>query len=236
MARLVAYLSYLKVAAYATLVCLIHTISIDAGSFASSTCGSLPVFYFNTGHKVMEQSSISNISEPAIEGTARWYVIHTHPKQEDRAGSNLKVLGVPIFNPKILEPRYNQFMYAPAYVAKPLFPRYMFAQFRVEDLYHKVRFTRGVNSVVSFGAAPAPIDDEIIMLIQSNVKKDGFIRIDEEIKPGDRVIVKDGPLKYFAGIFERKMKDADRVRILLQTVSFQAHVEIDIDMVTKARS
>jgi len=66
------------------------------------------------------------------------------------------------------------------------------------------------------------------------MKEDGFVRIEEEIKPGDRVIVKDGPLKNFAGIFEREMKDADRIRILLETVSYQAHVEIEREIVRKA--
>jgi transcriptional antiterminator RfaH len=173
-------------------------------------------------------------NETRIEDTAQWYVIHTHPKQEDRAGSNLRVLGVPIFTPKIRERRYNQFTIIPSYVVKPLFPRYIFAQFKINDLYHKVRFTRGVYSVVSFGEGPTSIDEDIIALIQSNIKQDGFVRIDEEIKPGDRIMVKDGPLKNFAGIFEREMKAPDRIRILLETVSYQAHVEIERGMVKKA--
>lgn len=181
----------------------------------------------------MGKHPISIMSEATIEDTAHWYVIHTHPKQEDRAGSNLRVLGVPIFNPKIRERRYNQFSIAPTYVTKPLFPRYIFAQFKINDLYHKVRFTRGVYSVVSFGEGPTPIDEEIITLIKSNIKEDGFVKIDEEIMPGDRVIIKDGPLKTFAGIFEREMKDTDRIRILLETVSYQAHIEIEKDMVKK---
>jgi len=173
------------------------------------------------------------MNKATIEDEARWYVVHTHPKQEDRAGSNLKVLGVPVFNPKTRERRYNQFVNEPTYVTKSLFPRYIFAQFIVNDLYHKVRFTRGVYSVVSFAEGPTPIDEEIITLIQSNIKEDGFIRIYGEISPGDKVIVKDGPLRNFAGIFEREMKDTDRIRILLETASYQAHVEIERDMVRK---
>jgi len=173
------------------------------------------------------------MNKAAIEDVTRWYVIHTHPKQEDRAGSNLRVLGIPILNPKIRERRYNQFSIAPTYVTKPLFPRYIFAHFEVHNLYHKVRFTRGVHSVVGFGEGPTSIAKEVIMLILANIKEDGFVRIDEEIRPGDRVMIKDGPLKNFAGIFERKKKDTDRIRILLETVSYQAHIEIEKDMVKK---
>jgi transcriptional antiterminator RfaH len=183
----------------------------------------------------MGKHSIPMMSKATIEDMARWYVIHTHPKQEDRVGGNLRVLGVPIFNPQIREHRYNQFIIAPTYVTKPLFPRYIFAQFKINNLYHKIRFTRGVYCVVSFGESPTPIDEQIITLIQSNIKEGGFVRIDEEVRPGDRVVVKDGPLKNFAGIFEREMKDYDRIRILLETVSYQAHVEIDRDLLKKAR-
>ena len=97
-----------------------------------------------------------------------------------------------------------------------------------------MRFTRGVYSVVSFGDGPTSIAEEVIMPIRSNIKVDGFVRIDEEIRPGDRVMVKDGPLKNFAGIFEREMADTDRIRILLENVSYQAHIQIQRDMVLKA--
>jgi transcriptional antiterminator RfaH len=171
--------------------------------------------------------------EAIIEDMARWYVIHTHPKQEDRACSNLKVFGVPIFNPKIREPRYNQFLNAPTYVTKPLFPRYLFAKFKINELYHKICFTRGICRVVSFGKGPVPIDEEIIALIQSNIKEDGFVRTYEEISLGDKVIVEDGPLKNFAGVFVREMKDTDRIRILLETVNYQAHIEVERGLVKK---
>jgi len=171
--------------------------------------------------------------ENIIEDMARWYVIHTHVKQEDRACSNLKVLGVPIFNPKIRERRYNQFVNAPTYVTKPLFPRYIFSQFKINELHHKICFTRGICNVVSFGECPVPIDEEIIALIQSNITEDGFVRIYEKISPGDTVIVEDGPLKNFAGVFVREMQDSDRIRILLETVSYQAHIEIERGSVRK---
>jgi transcriptional antiterminator RfaH len=175
----------------------------------------------------------SIMHETTIGDVARWYVIHTHPKQEDRACSNLKVLGVPIFNPQIRERRYNQFVTAPTYVTKPLFPRYIFVKFKINESYHNICFTRGICSVVSFGDGPVPIDEGIIALIQSNIKEDGFVRMYEEIRPGDKVIVEDGPLNNFVGVFVREMKDTDRIRILLEAVSYQAHIEIERDMVRK---
>jgi transcriptional antiterminator RfaH len=102
-------------------------------------------------------------------------------------------------------------------------------------LYHKVRYTRGVRQLVSFGDSPAVIDEEVITMIQSRIGEDGLVRVDtdEDLKLGDQVVIKDGPLKSFAGIFEREMKGVERVRILIQTVSYQAHVEIERNMVKK---
>jgi hypothetical protein len=40
-------------------------------------------------------------------------------------------------------------------------------------------------------------------------------------------------MKSFAGIFEREMKDTDRIRILLDTVSYQVHVDTERSMVKK---
>ena len=55
----------------------------------------------------------------------------------------------------------------------------------------------------------------------------------EELKPGDAVVIKDGRFKNLCGVFERGMPDADRVRILLNAVSFQAHVVVNRALVSK---
>ncbi len=162
-----------------------------------------------------------------------WYLVQTYPRQEDRSEGNLKSLGIETLAPRFKERRCNFYTGAVAHYTKPLFPSYVFARFRVNDLYHKVRYTRGIRQLVSFGDYPTVIDEEIITMIQSKIKEDGFARTYEDLKPGDEVIIKDGPLRNFAGIFEREMKGADRIRILLQTVSYQAHVEIEKDMVKK---
>jgi transcriptional antiterminator RfaH len=162
-----------------------------------------------------------------------WYLVQTQPKQEARAESNLNSFGIETLAPRFNERRCNYYTGAVTYCAKPLFPSYVFAKFIANDFYHKVRYTRGVRQLVNFGDSPTIIDEEIIALIQSRVGEDGFAKMDEDLKPGDRVMIKDGPLKTFAGIFEREMKGSDRVRILIQTVSYQAHLEIDRELVKR---
>jgi transcriptional antiterminator RfaH len=162
-----------------------------------------------------------------------WYLVQTHPRQEDRAKSNLKSFGIEALAPMFRDRRRNFYTGDVTLHAKPLFPSYIFAKFIANDLYQKVRYTRGIRRLVSFGGYPAVVDEEIIAMIQSRISEDGFARIDEYLKPGDKIMIKDGPLRTFAGIFEREMHSADRVRVLLLAVSYQAHIEIERDMVKK---
>jgi transcriptional antiterminator RfaH len=161
-----------------------------------------------------------------------WYVIHTHSKQEDRADLNLRAWGVTTFNPKTLERVYNPYSHKAANIIKPLFPRYMFARFNINKL-RQVHFTRGVHKVVCFGDDPIPVDDAIIAEIRSREGADGYICLLEELTPGDEVIIREGPMKNFKGIFIGKVSADDRVRILLHTVSFQAHLETERAVVRK---
>jgi transcriptional antiterminator RfaH len=164
-----------------------------------------------------------------IEDTLTWYVVRTHNKQEERANSNLQAWGVETLNPKLLVNRCNQFTGQLSRVVKPLFPGYIFARFRFNDLYHRIRFTRGVHSLVCFNNEPTPVDEEIISLIRSRIGTDGFVKAVAELKAGDEVVINEGRFQKLHGVFEREMQDADadRVTILLSSVNFQAHVVVD---------
>lgn len=166
----------------------------------------------------------------------RWYVVHTHPRQEDRAEKNFRLWNLETFFPRIVDRRYNRFTGDVARIVKPLFPRYIFLRLNIEKLYHKVRFTRGVHSVVSFNNRPCFLDDQIIALIKSGIGRDGFVRIGEEFKVGDEVVIKDGLLKDFTGIFERRMNGSDRVMILLKTINYQVHVAIERALIKRPDS
>jgi transcriptional antiterminator RfaH len=162
-----------------------------------------------------------------------WYAIRTRPKQESRAENNLSAWKVEVFYPKVQERRRHPYLGTPMYVTKALFPGYLFVRFDADRLLQKIYFTRGVHSVVSFGGQVAPIDNEIIEFIQSQVNEEGFVRIGEELKVGDRVRVNYGPLKSLAGVFERELKDSERIMILFETVGYQGRLVIAKEQVVK---
>jgi len=167
----------------------------------------------------------------ALHEAAHWYVIRTRSKQEDRADINLRTGQVQTFTPKLRKAR--TLGYGGRYVSKPLFTRYIFAHFDAGRLLHQVKYTRGVQNVVSFGGRPAPIDDKVINLIREQVDEDGFVRLGEEFKFGDKITITSGPLKNLVGIFQRDLKNTDRVRILLNTVIYQSHLVIDREMIER---
>lgn len=169
-----------------------------------------------------------------IKDDLRWYVVYTNPKQEQRAASNLRAWGVETLYPKVKKRRVNAFTGLPVYETAPLFPRYIFARFCAEKLLHKVTFTRGVNSLVCFNNAPAQVEDETVALIASNLDEAGFARVGEPFKVGDRLLIQAGPLKGLVGVFEREMKDSERISLLLDAVSYQSHTIVERAMVVKA--
>ncbi|HXQ71948.1 MAG TPA: transcription termination/antitermination NusG family protein [Pyrinomonadaceae bacterium] len=167
------------------------------------------------------------------QGLVSWYAVLTKPKQEQRAETNLRAWNIEAFTPKFKDRRRRR-RQGSDYSFKPLFPRYVFARFDPQCCLHRVTFTRGVHSIVHFGDSLARIDDKIISIIQLRMDTDGLVRVGEEFKCGDPVMIDYGPFKSLIGIFERDIGDAERVRILLTTISYQAHLTVDKHSITKA--
>ena len=160
-----------------------------------------------------------------------WYAIRTKPKEEARAGYNLQAWQVETFAPLIRERRFDPFTGKALHVVKSLFSRYIFARFSPE-MSSKIRYTRGVQTILGYGDEPTPINDEIIQMIKARTEN-GYVRLDDEFAAGDAVQIKNGPLKNFDGVFLRLTKNSDRVMILLNVINYQAQVEVSRDMVTR---
>ena len=164
----------------------------------------------------------------------QWYVVHTHVKQEERANQNLRSWGVETLHAKLKTRRFNQFTGAPTYLTQPLFPRYLFAKFNAREQLPKIRFTRGVQNVVCFGENPAPVAEDIIDIIRARIDENGFVKSNDELKPGDKVVISSGPLRNLVGIFERQIKGSDRITILLTAIEFQGRLVVDRELVQRA--
>jgi transcriptional antiterminator RfaH len=162
------------------------------------------------------------MSDEKLDQQLFWYAIHTKPRQEDIAEYHLQTLELHTFNPKLKEKKIVRGVRQE--VIKPLFPNYIFCKFRCAEFLRLVRYTRGVRKIVGAGDSPTPVDDEIIRIVHERMK-DGYVMIEPpELRPGDQVVVEEGPLKGFIGIFERETKDTERVIVLLNTIKYQARL------------
>ena len=146
----------------------------------------------------------------------------------------MKAWGVETVHAKLRARRYNEFTGAPTYITQPLFPRYIFAKFNAREQLPKVRFTRGIQNVVCFGENPATVAEDIIDIIRARIDENGFVKTNNELKPGDKVVICAGPLRNLIGIFEREIKGSDRITILLTAVGYQGHLMVDRDLVKRA--
>jgi transcriptional activator RfaH len=87
------------------------------------------------------------------DGLYRWYLIQTKPHQEPRAEENLRRQGFSCYRPVVTQAGRSQ----------PLFPGYLFIRLdQQHDNWFPIRSTRGVARIVSFGAQPLAVADELV--------------------------------------------------------------------------
>lgn len=163
---------------------------------------------------------------------AEWYAVQTKPGQEERAEANLLNLGVETFLPKTRGgPRGSNGR--SSLRPKPFFPSYLFVRCEILGCARTIASTRGVARVLGTAGAPLPIEPSIIDLLRARMERDGLIRIAPSFRSGDLVRVMNGPLKDFIGVFD-ETRPAERVAILLKTVTSYVRVVVDEDAVQHA--
>jgi len=166
-------------------------------------------------------SRLPTVSAPPL---ADWYVIQTKAGDEGRAEINLSHQGIETFLPLY---KVHQFNFGRVVEKKkPLFPNYLFARFDLSIHYYKVKWTRGVSRIVGFGDSPSPVPEEVIKAIKNRIGKDNLIELDDHWQEGDRVQVISGPLKGLQGLFQKRLSDRERVRILLDMLGIGVVVQI----------
>jgi len=157
-----------------------------------------------------------------------WYALYTKPRNEDVVAYQLQGIGIEVLNPKMKLKKYYRNKLSE--VIEPLFPCYLFAHFG-SKYFHMISFTRGVKYIVG-KSNPIVVPDEIANTLKEQMEGGNIILIKpQRLEKGDRVLIKDGPLKDFYGIFEREIKGPDRVMILLEAINYR--LEIDSCLVKK---
>ena len=142
-----------------------------------------------------------------------WYVIHTKPRQEQRALLNLEQQGYECYLPTLAVEKIRQGTLTVE--EEPLFPRYLFIrldQGASAKSWSPIRSTKGVSRLVAFGSEPARVDQQLIETLQqrhattSNQPQKLF-------NPGERVVITDGPFAGLEAVYQ--MTDGERRAMVL---------------------
>ncbi len=71
------------------------------------------------------------------------------------------------------------------------------------------------------------------LLCKSIDKRSSLVQLNEELKHGDKVVIRDGLLANLEGIFEQDIEDGDRVQMPLTAISYQGYVTIERERLKK---
>ncbi len=163
--------------------------------------------------------------------TTAWYLVHTKPRQEDVALTNLERQGYECYLPQM---RIERIRRRKAEIAtEPMFPRYLFIRLDSSDQgksWSPIRSTLGVSQLVHFGARAAKVDDALVELLR---QREQAMPLDPMFHSGDSVVIADGPFAGIEAIYQ--MADADRrAFILLEILSKPVSMQIDAGCLRKA--
>jgi transcriptional antiterminator RfaH len=159
-----------------------------------------------------------------------WYVVNTKPNHERQAEQNLRRMGVECFLPLLQEEKNVRRQIRT--VISPLFPGYLFVRINLSEHYRTVVYARGVRKMVEFGSIPVDVDTAIINEIRFRVNSEGhLLKKSDEMSSGQLVRIKDGPLAGLEAIFMQEMSGRQRAMVLLQALTLQARVVLDISQI-----
>ena len=144
--------------------------------------------------------------------TASWYVIRSKPNKEEFLAKQLAAYDIKVFYPCIrvrtVNPRARK--------VKAFFPSYLFVEVDLEKInVSTLHWMPGAINLVSFDGAPASVPDTLISAVERQVEQ---INASQEntlkgLKPGDPVVIQNGPFAGYDAIFDGRLSGRERVRV-----------------------
>jgi len=153
-----------------------------------------------------------------------WYALYTKPNAEAQVARTLTTRGLEAFLP-LLPSRPDERI-------KPLFPTYVFVHCDLMVVgIDNLQWVPGLRHILSLGGRAAVVPDEAIALIQAGLREieaaGGLPK--HHFKPGDTVVIDQGPLAGLRGIFQGPMGPAERVHILIRFLGETNRAEVPVE-------
>ncbi len=179
--------------------------------------------------KINQQSQqITHDAVPSNE--AKWYALHTFSGYENVAKENLetvvskfglqdRIFDIIIPMESVVEEKNGK----KKLVERKSMPCYIFVKMIYgDDLWHNVTRTRGITGFVGPNGRPLALTDEEVR--KNKLEK---IKVEVDLKVGDKVEVIDGPLEGTIGTVQSVNPETSIATVIVEMFGREAPVELD---------
>jgi transcriptional antiterminator RfaH len=152
--------------------------------------------------------------EPSDVARPAWYLVHTKPRQEERARLNLEQQGYVCFVPTLQQEKLRRGKLT--VVSEALFPRYLFIRLDSSlsgRSWGPIRSTLGVSTLVCFGNVPAQIAEHLIEHLQQQQLQQEQHGVQALYVAGEALRITSGPFAGLDAIYQ--MKDGEQRALVL---------------------
>ena len=163
---------------------------------------------------------------------AKWYVLHSKPRQEFKAQEELTKQGYEVFLPTLQVQTIAKGQ--PKFQEQALFSRYLFVRLNQQtDNWGPIRSTKGVANMLQFGKKPASIPDSLL----EEIKMWAQVLPQRELFAANQAVeVTKGPFRGFQGIFQKLTQAPDgqmRAFILIEMLGQMTRLELDLPEISR---
>lgn len=179
----------------------------------------------------MTERLVPKSADVASQG---WFVVWAESRAEKRVESRIAAQGIEPWLPKVTERRRWSDRWCE--VVLPMFPGYLFARARMDQLHALLR-TPGVVTVVKNGGKPALLSDNFVNSLRHAIETVGLpaAPLSEPIRyqVEDEVIVRDGPLAGMRGIVQ-EVRSGRRLVVWIEHIGRGVAFTIESAVVSRA--
>jgi transcriptional antiterminator RfaH len=157
-----------------------------------------------------------------------WYALRSKPRKEDIVWKQVQNYGYEVFYPRIrvhpINPRARKL--------KPYFPGYLFVYVDLDFTgLSTFQWLPHATGLVKFGGEPAQVPENLIVAIKNRIEEIAASggELFDGLKRGDRVVISHGPFEGYEAIFDERLPGNERVRVLLELLSNQRRVAVELD-------
>ena len=188
---------------------------------------------------VTETSKVSEVKTDKIP-KKRWYIVHTYSGHENKVKVNLekrieymnmadKIFRVEVPQKPVTKMKDGR----KTEREEKIFPGYVLVEMIMDDdSWFVVTHTAGVTKFVGSGKKPIPAkESEIKRIIHKT--QDQTVKVELDVKPGDKVRIISGPFSEFAGDITEVYPDKSKLKATVSIFGRETPVELEYNQIQK---